>query len=139
MLNRGMKFSSQLIKNLGELGVTCVYLFGSRAQNISRPESDYDFGVLLKKPSQLNNGSQDLYQKIYDLLQDLIGKKLNIDIVFLDRAPLQLRFHVLRCGKVMMDRDPLRRGHFEERTLEEHADFEPYRRLFEEATLAQIP
>lgn len=120
------------------LGVVTLYLFGSQAQGISRENSDYDFGILLRDPARIHAGSQELYQKIYDILQDVVPERVNLDIVFLDRAPLQLRCHVVRCGRVLLDADPKRRGDFEERTIEEHADFEPYRRLFEKATLARI-
>jgi len=128
-----------LASDLKTLGITTLYLFGSRAQGIARNSSDYDFGVLLEDPRVIGNGSQALYQKIYDLLEELPLQRANLDIVFLDRAPLQLRYHVIRYGEVLLDSDPSRRGRFEERTLEEHADFEPYQRLFDEATLARIP
>ncbi len=133
-----MKLPTAILAKLGKLGVSTLYLFGSRAQGNHRPTSDYDFGILLKNPVVIHGGSQALYQKIYDLLQETVSTPANLDIVFLDAAPLQLRYHVLCQGKVLLDADPLRRGRFEEWTLEEHADFEPYRRLFEETTLARI-
>ncbi len=133
-----VKLSAPAKAALIQAGVSTLYLFGSRAQGISHGKSDYDFGVLLKDPSRLSGGSQELYQEIYDILQDEVEARVNLDIVFLGQAPLQLRYHVLRYGKVLLDEEPLGRGRFAERTLEEHADFEPYRRLFEEATLAKI-
>ena len=133
-----VRLHEKTINGLLKLGASTLYLFGSRAEGVARRESDFDFGILLKQPSVIKNGSQKLYQEFYDLLQDLVPQKVNLDIVFLDRAPLQLRFHVIGHGQVLFDSDPLRRGYFEERTLSEHADFEPYRRLFEEATLARI-
>ena len=132
-----MKLSSSLCKKIECLGVVGVYLFGSQAQEIAGKESDFDFGILLKKPFVIKEESMGLYQKIYELLEELAPGK-NLDIVFLDRAPLQLRYHVLRCGQALYTGDAAVRAHFEERTLEEYADFEPYRRLFEQATLAQI-
>ena len=133
-----MKLDSQKGRSLQALGVATLYLFGSRAQGVAREDSDYDFGILLKNPSVLKTGSQTLYQKIFELLEDTVRGLKTLDIVFLDRAPLQLRYHVIRVGIPLLDADPIRRGRFEERTLLEHADFEPYRRLFEEATLARI-
>ena len=134
-----MKISAECIAELKKLGVSSLYLFGSRAQGVERRDSDYDFGILMKEPRVLRAGTQDLYQKIYDLLQDAVGVKANLDIVFLDRAPLQLRYHVIRSGKVLFDSNPQRRGRFIERTMIEHADFEPHRKRFEEAILARIP
>ncbi|MBI2981216.1 MAG: nucleotidyltransferase domain-containing protein [Deltaproteobacteria bacterium] len=134
-----MELSGAASQRLEDLGLATLYLFGSRAQGISRSLSDYDFGLLLKDPLLIKNGSQKLYQEIYEILEGEVSKRVNLDIVFLDGAPLQLRYHVIRYGKVLLNADPSRRGDFEERTLEEHADFEPYRRLFEESTLARIP
>ena len=120
------------------LGIVSVYLFGSRAQGVAKRDSDYDFGILLKDPSILRHGSMELYQKIYDLLQDRVQQRVDLDIVFLDTAPNQLRYQVFRYGEVLYDGSALLRGKFIERTLEEHADFESYRRLFEESALSQI-
>ena len=125
-------------KCLKDLGVVVLYLFGSRAQGIARATSDYDFGVLLDDPSRIRDGSQELYQQIYEILEGSVKGRVNLDIVFLDRASLQLRYHVLQYGKVLLDADPKRRGAFEEQALEEHADFEPFRRLFEATTLERI-
>lgn len=138
MLKRDMQVPLEISRKLEELGIATLYLFGSRAQGLSSERSDYDFGVLLQDPSVLRDGSQEMYQRIYDLLQDLVPRKVDMDIVFLDRAPLQLKYHVIRHGKVLLDNHPTRRGRFEETTLEEHADFEPYRQMFEQATLARI-
>jgi len=33
---------------LRKAGVSALYLFGSRAQGVSGPTSDFDFGILLK-------------------------------------------------------------------------------------------
>lgn len=133
-----LKLSTKAHKSLKSLGIMTLYLFGSRALGTNRPQSDYDFALLLKKPEVLKKGSQALYQKVFDILSESIPLMPHIDIVFLNTVPHQLRYHVIRQGKVLMDEDPLTRLRFEERTLEEHADFEPYRRLFEQTTLAQI-
>lgn len=118
--------------------MSAIYLFGSRALGNSRENSDYDFGILLKDPTILRNGTLELYQVIYDLLEDIVGERKNLDIIFLDQAPLQLRYQVINHGIVLYDRDPLQRGRFVEKTLEEHADMEPHRKIFEEAVLARI-
>lgn len=134
-----MKIPSHIINKLKNLGVTTLFLFGSRALGIAHKNSDYDFGVLLENSGVLGQGTQKLYQKIYELLEEVVKKRVTIDIVFLDHAPLQLRFHVMRFGEVLLDFNPQKRALFIEKTMLEHADFEPYRRLFEETTLARIP
>ena len=134
-----MQISKELYSNFEKLGIAVLYLFGSRAQGLATAHSDYDFGILLENPSVIKDESMNLYQKIYELLQEEVKDKVNMDIVFLDRSPMQLRYHVIRYGQVLYDGNPMKRGRFMEQTLEEHADFEPYRPLFEKSILAQIP
>ncbi|MBI4365744.1 MAG: nucleotidyltransferase domain-containing protein, partial [Deltaproteobacteria bacterium] len=119
------------------LGVSTLYLFGSRAQGIHHRGSDYDFGILMDGSARGKKG--DLYLALYDVLADVVDEPVNLDIVFLESAPVQLQYHVVQYGKVLLDRDPVRRGRFVQRVLEAHADFEPYRRLFASTTLARIP
>ena len=133
-----VKLSQEVTGVLRALGVEALYLFGSRAQGNAASSSDFDFGLLFEDGKLPRSQCGEEYQKIYDLLQDCVTVTTDIDIVFLEQAPLQLRYHVVRYGQVLLDANPLKRGRFEERTAEEHADFEPYRRLFEEATLARI-
>jgi len=45
---------------LAALGVQSLYLFGSRAQGVEGPLSDYDFGVLMESEGHKRGG------KIYD-------------------------------------------------------------------------
>jgi hypothetical protein len=62
----------------------------------------------------------------------------NMDIIFLQDAPIELRFHTARYGRVVFETDPKFRGRFVEDTVREYADFEPYRRVFEEAIIERI-
>ena len=123
---------------LENLGVACVYLFGSRAQSLDQPHSDFDIGILLFHPSQLKN-SAGLYQELYEIFSDFFQTMANIDIVFLQESTGQLCYHVVKEGQVLFDIDPRLRRRFEDQTILEHADFEPHRRLFEKHLLESIP
>lgn len=138
-----IKFSAKDKQQLRILGVTTVYLFGSRAQGVAGPLSDYDYGLLLGDPSILRDirAHMKLYQKLYDVLSDVSPRTLKndvIDIIFLDEAPLELRMHIVHYGKVLFDEKPLMRGRFIERTIEEYCDYHPLLQMFNNAVLARI-
>lgn len=130
--------SSQL-EALRSLGVQSLYLFGSRAQDSHGPLSDYDFAVLMKSPS--HKRGDKTYNALYDILSPLCERTLKndvIDIVFLNDAPLELRMHVVRYGKVLFDDAPSGRLAFEEQTVLEYADYRPILDMFDKAILASL-
>lgn len=138
MVNQ-ISFNDKAKKQLRSLGVKTVYLFGSRAQGAAGPLSDYDFAVLTGK-SDHRRGDQ-LYDALYDIFAPFCPRSLKndvIDIVFLDNAPLELSFHIIKYGKTLFDADPLARGRFEEQTMEEYCDFRPLLDMFDRAILASI-
>lgn len=121
------------------MGVKTVYLFGSRARGTAGPLSDYDFAVLTKKKGHQRGGQ--LYDTLYDILSPLCPRNRKndvIDIVFLDNVSLELKFHVIRYGKIIFDSDPLGRGRFEEQVIEEYCDFRPILNMFDKTILASI-
>lgn len=130
--------SSQL-EALRSLGVQSLYLFGSRAQDSHGPLSDYDFAVLIKSPG--HKRGDKTYNALYDILSPLCERTLKndvIDIVFLNNAPLELRMHVVRYGKVLFDDAPSARLAFEEQTVLEYADYRPILDMFDKAILASL-
>lgn len=129
-----------LKKKLKQLGVASVYLFGSRAKGIQHPQSDFDIGVLLSNPALLmKESTQNLYQDLYEILSDFYKTMVDIDIVFLQETTGQLRYHVVKEGKILFDIEPKIRRRFEDNTILEHADFEPYRKEFNQRLMTSIP
>ncbi len=136
-----MKFiiPSRQLKALRDLGVQTLYLFGSRAQNSAGPLSDYDFAVLMKSKGHKRGGAA--YNALYDVLSPLCKRTLKndvMDIIFLNEAPLELRMHVVRYGKVLCDSVPRERLAFEERTVLEYADYRPLLDIFDKTILASL-
>ncbi len=125
---------------LEHLGIAALYLFGSRAQGVEGPMSDFDFAVLVRDRKQYQD--RPFRNKTYDTLFDMFEKKIgfpcDIDIVFLHEASLQLQFHVVRQGKLLFEADPFLRANYHARVMEAHADFLPLQRIFHQATLARI-
>ena len=56
--------------------------------------------------------------------------RLPVQLVVLNRAPVDLTRRVLRDGKLLVNKDPSRRIRFEVRTRNEYWDLEPYLRLY---------
>src|SRR5512138_1254972 len=117
--------------SLARLGIRALILFGSRAQGIAGPMSDYDFFVIGK-------GGKTVYDGLYDLLSARINQLVDIDIVFDDAAPLELKNHVATYGRVLYEADRTVCADFRERTMTQSADFAPLRAVFTDATLARI-
>lgn len=128
------------VEELAAHGVSILYLFGSQAEGVAGPTSDIDVAVVFRDSGVLAHRSSELYQKLYDILTDVFDMSnfRNIDIVFLDRAPLELRFDVVRHGSVLYETDPDARLDFEERTAALYRDFKPMLDLSDEAILARI-
>lgn len=125
-----------LANTLGELlaaraepeGIAAAWLFGSVARGAARPDSDVDVGVLYREdpPRTLAGIGQ-----VFNLEQELTEiTDLPIQVVALNRAPVDLIIRVLRDGKLLLGQDSLRRVDFEVRSRNEFWDLEPYLRLY---------
>ncbi len=140
-LARLVALTNEAEQKLRELGVTAIYLFGSRAEGTARPGSDYDFAIIMNDAQQVSpNIPMDLYGALLDILNTAIIKRdfKTIDLVFLQRVPLYYSMNAFKYGKLIYDGDPQARLRFEERVRLMYMDFEPYRKALEEATLALV-
>ncbi|HVT18913.1 MAG TPA: nucleotidyltransferase domain-containing protein [Thermoanaerobaculia bacterium] len=107
-------------------GLAAAYLFGSVARGTARPESDIDVGVLYRDdpPASLEGLPVRLEADLAKLLHR------PVQVVVLNRAPVDLVQRVLQHGKLLLDRDSFRRIRFEVRTRQEFWDLEPYLRQY---------
>lgn len=132
------------LDRLRTLGVSSLYLFGSRAQGIARPNSDYDFAVLLHDASVVKPGKNTLplYQKFYDLLTDVIptgSGNLIVDIIFLQSGvSLELQANVVKYGVVLFDEAPRARLDYEQQVMMRIADLRPIIDMMDQAILQRI-
>lgn len=143
-----IKQTAQLIKltkdaeqKLRALGVAAIYLFGSRAEGIARPGSDYDFAIIMQDARKaIPYVDALLYNQLYDIINAAIAQRdfQTIDLVFLQRAPLYYTMNVLKYGVLLYDGNSKARLQFEERARLMYMDFEPYRQELEKATLAMV-
>lgn len=125
---------------LKALKVALVYLFGSQAEGVAGPSSDIDIGVVFSDPALVRGNTTEVYGKLYDIFSDFFDMSnfRNMDIVFLERAPLELRFDVISHGLALFEMSRDFRLDFEERTAALYRDFRPILNEFNRAVLERI-
>lgn len=122
-----------------QAGVEAIYLFGSRAQEKEGLFSDYDYAVLVTEKGHAKG--DDLYFKLYDIFSEISPRTLKndvIDIIFLKDAGLELRFHVIRYGKVIYDDAPETRLDFEAQTMLLYCDYRPLLDAFDKTIIQSL-
>jgi len=104
----------------------CAWLSGSRSRGEAHAGSDVDIAVLLgHEPSPtLSGGALSLESRLEARL------KLPVDLVVIDRAPVDLVHRILRDGRLLYENDPSARVRFEVRARREYFDLLPYLREY---------
>ncbi len=102
-------------------GVAAVYLFGSQATGRARPDSDVDVAVLfaVDPPRTLEGLPLDLEAALERRL------RRPVQVIALNRAPVDLIHRVLRDGRLLINADPSRRVRFEVKARAEYLDLLP--------------
>lgn len=115
-----------------KLGVLAVYLFGSEAEETKIIESDIDIGILLKNTKNLED-TRLIYNAVYSELSEVFKPSFlrELDIVFLQNAPLTLQFEVITKGKIVYEEDPTQRADYEEMVINQYMDFRPVLEYFD--------
>jgi predicted nucleotidyltransferase len=101
--------------------IVAVYLFGSQARGTAGPASDIDLAILYADEPHRSLDGLPL-----DLEADLertLGTR--VQVIVLNRAPVDLVHRVLRDGKLLLDRDRSRRIRFEVKARNEFFDLQP--------------
>lgn len=135
-----MIISEKTKTKLKDLDVGAVYLFGSHAEKKEGVLSDIDIAVLFDNSCKIYENMSSIYNKLYDIFSEIfdLSNFKNIDIVFLQRAPLELRFDVIKHGQILLDILPEQRINFEHNTAMLYMDYKPILENFNKAVLANI-
>jgi predicted nucleotidyltransferase len=106
--------------------IVCVYLYGSMARGAARQGSDVDVAVLYAAPPP--STLEGLGSALSSQLEDLLARP--VDLLVLNRAPLDLIHRVLRDGILVYDANPSARIRFEVQARNAYFDLLPYLRAY---------
>jgi predicted nucleotidyltransferase len=104
---RAAEVTAESVAVLRQAGARFAYLFGSRAAGSYRPESDIDIAAYFG--DQPPNSFEVLVPP-------------GVDLMVLDRAPLELAGRVATGGKLLFDDDPVVRVRWEATTRKIYFD-----------------
>ncbi len=99
--------------------------------------SDIDIGIVFYDESVLQRNTNDIYTKIFDIFTDMIPGQ-SIDIVFLQRAGLEIAMDAIQHGQVFYESSADKRLDYEEKVMLLYADFKPILSMFDNAILDRI-
>lgn len=133
-----IQFTASDQTQMRALGVSALYLFGSHAEGAASERSDVDIGVLLHDPRVLSGDTMPLYLALFALIGRYVPNSDRLDIVFLQRTPLELRYDVVTHGVPLFQIDEGARLDFEERTVIAYCDFRPLLRRFDRAIIEDV-
>lgn len=120
-------------EKLKELGVSIVYLFGSRATGRKAPSSDTDIGVVFRD-FEFGSDKRAVYHALYQLFSELYPDS-KLDIVFLQTSPLPLQYSAIKEGKILFENDPIATVNYENQTINQYLDFRPVMDFFDRTTM----
>ncbi len=116
-----------------KLGISIVYLFGSKAVGRGSRLSDIDIGVVLKR-SQFEGDTRSLYHSLYEIFTEMFPAS-KLDIVFLQRAPFSLQYSAIKDGKILFEEDPKLTADYENLVINQYLDFRPVLDFFDSVAM----
>jgi predicted nucleotidyltransferase len=119
MISKGLR--NKLSSNLAcQSGLLLAYLFGSQIEGRLGPVSDYDLAVFIDPDV---DGQQFQARLAHELAQVLQGRR--VDVVLLNRAPIELAYAAIAQGKLLYERDIAARVEYEAGVLGRYGDYLP--------------
>ncbi len=115
----------------GEEQILLAYLFGSQADETAGPQSDYDIALLVRQPSLALQAR--LTHEIGVILETN-----RVDVVLLNRAPVELAYAVIAQGQLLYQRSVAERVEFEAKVLSLYGDYLPILRHQREEILQDV-
>lgn len=116
-------FSEEIITKFKDLNIGILYLFGSSVLGIERENSDIDIGIVFLDINKIKD-LLEVYNIIYEIFSEIFPDK-ELDIVFLDKAPLTLKFEIVTTGEVIYTISEEFLASYKEKIVKEYIDFKP--------------
>ena len=101
--------------------VVLAYLFGSQVEGNVGPLSDIDFALLLDSLDETGTVRSQLRSAI----ASAVGREQEVDVVVLNRAPVELAYAVIAHGALIYERDIYSRVEYEARIMSLYGDYLP--------------
>jgi predicted nucleotidyltransferase len=117
-------------ERLKELGVSIVYLFGSRATGRRTRSSDIDIGVVFRE-LEFGGDHRAVYHALYQLFSEAYPDS-KLDIVLLQASPVSLQYSAIKEGKILFEIDPVFTTNYENQTVNRYLDFRPVMDFFDQ-------
>ncbi len=106
--------------------VTLAYLFGSQARGEAGSQSDYDFGVVLSWGKAVLSRRGEIRARLaHELAVTLAVPGDCIDLIILNRAPVELAYAVIAERRIIYERDVASRVEYEAYVLGRYGDYLP--------------
>jgi len=99
--------------------IAIAYLFGSLARRKEAPLSDIDIALLFRGDQEAERRYELAFQ-----LKRLLGVE-DIDLVVLNRSPVELKYHVIREGRLVFSDTVGTKVEFEAQVLNQYGDYLP--------------
>jgi predicted nucleotidyltransferase len=116
--------------------VAAAYVFGSAAQSRLRPASDIDIAVLFSSGKATGTDRFERRLELAVALEELVRRP--VEVIDLETAPLFLQHQVRKSGKLIVDKDPLRRKALEVASRRLYLDMLPYLRYRQRKALERL-
>lgn len=122
--NTGNKASTIVESILGVIArhpsIALAYLFGSHVQGYIGPMSDIDIAVLLNNGDEKNAIESDVRSSIASAID-----QERVDLVFLNRATVELAYAIIVDGELIYERDAYTRVEYEAKIMSLYCDYLP--------------
>lgn len=100
--------------------IALAYLFGSQVQGCVGPMSDIDIAVLLANADEKDAIHSDLRLSIASA-----ADQERVDVVFLNRATVELAYAIILNGELIYERDAYTRVEYEAKIMSLYCDYLP--------------
>jgi len=112
-----------------EAAINAAYVFGSQAKGSTGPESDLDVAFLL------NEGLESDFSLLPFMANLERAYGYRVDVVILNHAGEMLKYEVRRSGRLIFERDSVKRKKFEISGRKRYEDFLHLHRRYAGAVL----
>ena len=120
---------AQTERQLRDLGVAAIVLFGSQLTARSGPLSDTDLAILLHEPIDRHR-TVALAAELEPLLAALVPMAHQLEVTILNTAPVSLQLEVMRHGRILAAYDALALAQFRELVMDRAGDLRPFLRAY---------